>query len=278
MRISRTSLVLGAALFASVGLSAGTVQAGPFGLGLWGSGSNYYSGYGGYSTYYPNYAMPYYTYSMPYSGSWYNPSYTYTYNYPTNYYPTWTSSYAYPSYYYPSYSTAYTYPSYYYPSYSYTYPSYSTYAYSYPTYYYPSTTSSSFYMPSTGYTYGMPAYDTSNGIVQTGYFTQPNITGNNINGTKNNTNNTTAANKSQTTVKIMNDSYEPATVTVAPGTTVRWVNDGKHVHTVTSTTGAWKSGDIQPGQDFTATFTQPGTFEYHCAHEPNKMKGTVIVK
>ena len=39
----------------------------------------------------------------------------------------------------------------------------------------------------------------------------------------------------------------------------------------------WDSGDIQPGKEFIATFTKPGTFEYYCKHHPD-MKGTIIVK
>ena len=46
---------------------------------------------------------------------------------------------------------------------------------------------------------------------------------------------------------------------------------------MTSSKGDWGSGDIQAGQDFTATFTKAGTFEYYCKHHPD-MKGTIIVK
>jgi plastocyanin len=78
-------------------------------------------------------------------------------------------------------------------------------------------------------------------------------------------------------VAASDDKFEPATLTVAPGTTVRWTNKGSHKHTVTSATGAWDSGDLAAGQVYSATFTRPGTFEYFCRHHRD-MKGTIIVK
>jgi len=80
-----------------------------------------------------------------------------------------------------------------------------------------------------------------------------------------------------TPVKITDTAFEPRELTVAPGTTVRWMNSGNKVHTVTAVKGEWDSGDIQSGKDFTATFTQPGKFEYYCKHHPD-MKGTITVR
>jgi plastocyanin len=77
--------------------------------------------------------------------------------------------------------------------------------------------------------------------------------------------------------KITDGAFEPATITIKPGTAVRWTNDGEKLHTVTAVKGDWDSGDIPAGKDFTATFTKPGTFEYYCRHHKN-MKGTIVVK
>jgi plastocyanin len=79
------------------------------------------------------------------------------------------------------------------------------------------------------------------------------------------------------TVSAYDDYFQPATITVAPGTTVRWINYGRHTHTVMSNDGRWNSGDIQPGASYAATFTQPGTYSYHCCHHRPEMQGTVIV-
>jgi plastocyanin len=79
------------------------------------------------------------------------------------------------------------------------------------------------------------------------------------------------------TVTLADNRFEPATITIAPGTTVRWVNNGSHKHTVTSATGAWDSGDVGPGQVYSATFTQAGTYEYFCRHHKD-MRGSIVVK
>jgi plastocyanin len=78
-------------------------------------------------------------------------------------------------------------------------------------------------------------------------------------------------------VGLYDNRFEPATLTVAPGTTVRWTNYGRHRHTVTSSAGRWDSGDLDPGKVYSATFNQPGTYEYHCKHH-KEMRGIVIVK
>jgi plastocyanin len=77
--------------------------------------------------------------------------------------------------------------------------------------------------------------------------------------------------------RITDGTFEPATLTIRPGTAVRWTNDGREVHTVTAVKGEFDSGDVQPGREFSATFTKPGTFEYYCRHHKD-MKGTIVVK
>ena len=70
--------------------------------------------------------------------------------------------------------------------------------------------------------------------------------------------------------------FQPITVTVAPGTTVRWVNHDEETHTVTSVTGQFASAGLDLDETFTHTFAQPGTYTYFCALHP-QMKATVIV-
>ncbi len=81
-------------------------------------------------------------------------------------------------------------------------------------------------------------------------------------------------------------SFEPRVVTVVIGVnnTVQWRNFDSVAHTVTSTsvpTGAQAFGSasnlVEPGQEFTITFTVPGTYQYHCVIHPH-MEGTIVVK
>jgi plastocyanin len=70
--------------------------------------------------------------------------------------------------------------------------------------------------------------------------------------------------------------YSPATLSVKAGTTVTWVNKDTTAHTVTSTTGLFDSGRIDPGGSYRYTFTQPGTQQYYCTYH-TWMKATVVV-
>ncbi len=70
--------------------------------------------------------------------------------------------------------------------------------------------------------------------------------------------------------------YSPQTFQAKVGQTISWANRDNSVHTVTSNTKMFESGTMSPGDIFTFTFTQPGTYEYFCRFHP-WMKGTVIV-
>ena len=79
-------------------------------------------------------------------------------------------------------------------------------------------------------------------------------------------------------VGAYDDYFQPKTINIQPGTTVRWVNYGKHTHTVTAKDGRWDSGDIPPGASYTVTFRTPGTYYYYCRHHmKEKMEGTIVV-
>lgn len=78
-------------------------------------------------------------------------------------------------------------------------------------------------------------------------------------------------------VKIDNFSFGPATLTVAPGTTVTWVNHDDIPHTVVSTDSVFKSKVLDTDEKFSFTFTKAGTYPYFCSIHP-KMTATVVVK
>jgi plastocyanin len=80
------------------------------------------------------------------------------------------------------------------------------------------------------------------------------------------------------TVGAFDNYFEPKTIHVQPGSTVRWINRGRHAHTVTAEDDRWDSGDIPPGGSYTATFQRPGTYRYYCRHHTDdKMQGTIVV-
>lgn len=77
-------------------------------------------------------------------------------------------------------------------------------------------------------------------------------------------------------VTIIDFAFQPASLTVAPGTTVTWTNAGAVAHTVTGDT--WGSGQLQPGMIYSYTFSTAGTYAYHCSNHPTLMNATVVVK
>jgi Plastocyanin len=78
-------------------------------------------------------------------------------------------------------------------------------------------------------------------------------------------------------VTIQNYAFHPATLTVAPGTTVTWTNDDGVAHTVTAADGSFKSGGIDHGKTFSHTFSKAGDYKYHCSYHSD-MNGEVVVK
>ena len=77
-------------------------------------------------------------------------------------------------------------------------------------------------------------------------------------------------------VLIVDFSFNPSSVNVTAGDSVRWTNNGASDHTSTSDSGVWNSGTIPPGSSFTRQFSTPGSFPYHCAIHTS-MLATVIV-
>ncbi|HEX2234295.1 MAG TPA: plastocyanin/azurin family copper-binding protein [Thermoleophilaceae bacterium] len=77
--------------------------------------------------------------------------------------------------------------------------------------------------------------------------------------------------------------FQPASVTVSSGGTVRWTNNETVPHDVTKTSGpgpnfkSGESGGMAEGDTFAHAFEAPGKVEYVCTVHSN-MKGTVTVE
>jgi len=78
-------------------------------------------------------------------------------------------------------------------------------------------------------------------------------------------------------VEIRDSKYVPSELTVAVGTTVRWINRDEETHTITSTTDLFKSGGLNLGEEYAYTFTAPGVYQYTCALH-DFMQGSIVVK
>jgi plastocyanin len=86
-----------------------------------------------------------------------------------------------------------------------------------------------------------------------------------------------AQSTAETAIKIDNFSFSPSTVTITAGTTVRWTNRDDIPHTVVSEDKAFRSKALDTDEQFSYTFTKPGTYTYFCGLHP-KMTAKIVVQ
>ena len=84
------------------------------------------------------------------------------------------------------------------------------------------------------------------------------------------------------TVGMYDFHYIQKFLTIAPGDSVIWHNYGSALHTSTSNTTVWDTGDVSPGTSSAAILmpTTPGNYTYHCYYHggaPYHMWGAIIV-
>ncbi|HEY3947414.1 cupredoxin family copper-binding protein [Phenylobacterium sp.] len=80
------------------------------------------------------------------------------------------------------------------------------------------------------------------------------------------------------TVRIDNFVFGPAAITVAPGTTVTWVNQDDIPHNIVADDKqTFRSKVLDTDESYSFTFTKPGEYGYFCGLHPH-MTGKVIVK
>ncbi len=79
-------------------------------------------------------------------------------------------------------------------------------------------------------------------------------------------------------VSIKNFAFNPADTAIKVGETITWVNEDSAPHTIVSDpNGAtFMSENLGQGQKYSFTFSQAGSFSYHCGVHPN-MIGKIIV-
>ena len=84
-------------------------------------------------------------------------------------------------------------------------------------------------------------------------------------------------------VQLKDIAFNPTSVTISKGGTVKWTNEDSVGHDVTKKSGpgpkfsSGASGGMQKGDTFQQKFDTPGTINYVCTVHPN-MKATITVK
>ena len=111
----------------------------------------------------------------------------------------------------------------------------------------------------------------TDGNVTDGNMTDGNVTDGNVTD-----GNVTDGNVTGETFEVSIDdfAFDPTSVTISTGDTVRWTNMDSADHTATGS--AFDSGILEEGDSYEFTFTETGTFEYNCSIHP-EMQGTVTV-
>ena len=79
------------------------------------------------------------------------------------------------------------------------------------------------------------------------------------------------------TVIIEGTSFQPASLTVAAGDSVLWLNKDFFPHTATSTQGKFDSKEIESGESWKYVAKQKGDYAYFCTFHTT-MKGMLRVK
>jgi len=62
--------------------------------------------------------------------------------------------------------------------------------------------------------------------------------------------------------------FNPTRARAKVGTSVRWVNNGRTLHTIVGQDGSWTTGTIAPGQEASILFEKPGIYLYKCREHP----------
>lgn len=81
------------------------------------------------------------------------------------------------------------------------------------------------------------------------------------------------------TVTVKDMVFDPASVTIKPGDTVKWVWDAALPHDVVSDEGspAEYNSELMTEGEYSYTYEEAGTYGYHCTPHP-MMTGEVIVQ
>lgn len=78
-------------------------------------------------------------------------------------------------------------------------------------------------------------------------------------------------------VTIDNFTFTPPELTVAVGTTVKWVNHDDIPHSVVDKNKSFRSKALDTDDAYSFTFASAGTFDYFCGLHPH-MVAKIIVK
>ena len=81
----------------------------------------------------------------------------------------------------------------------------------------------------------------------------------------------------KSSVKIENFTFNPAEITIKPGTTVTWQNGDDIPHSIVEDNAKFRSKALDTGETFSMAFANAAEIGYFCGLHPH-MKGKIVVK
>jgi plastocyanin len=86
-----------------------------------------------------------------------------------------------------------------------------------------------------------------------------------------------AAHAEEIVIKIENFTFNPAEITIKPGTTVTWQNGDDIPHSIVEDNAKFRSKALDAGETFSMAFANAAEIGYFCGLHP-RMKGKIVVK
>jgi plastocyanin len=78
-------------------------------------------------------------------------------------------------------------------------------------------------------------------------------------------------------VRMTGNKFQPSTLEVRPGTTVRWINTNAEEHDVIAKDGSFEALPFGTGATYERAFAAAGTYPYYCDLHAD-MEGTINVR
>ena len=78
-------------------------------------------------------------------------------------------------------------------------------------------------------------------------------------------------------VSVDNFTFNPQRLTIKAGSTVSWTNKDDIPHAIASVSALFRSKALDTDDNYSFTFTTPGTYQYFCSLHPH-MTGTIVVE
>ncbi len=78
-------------------------------------------------------------------------------------------------------------------------------------------------------------------------------------------------------IEIRDFQFSTAVINVVAGDTITWVNMDIAPHTATATDGAWDSGALEHGDEWSLVVEEAGSIDYICTFHP-QMTGVINVE